>query len=292
MAMVELARVPLAIAVRTQPSLHIKLAALLGVLCAVSVTSVSLIQIGNSTFNPRLEETHKRDDVLADLREKRRELQLQIQSADDLVQQRRKDRDGADRNLQSLISQLNAQPSQTCNVVTGPSPAPGAPPTTSQKCRDNPVLKTLNAEIASSKAKLVEFEAALKLAEKQRGSPALDNRSLDEAIADAERGSRGSVFQSQLHAYAAMLFRKAANDVTDADVKTLEWYLIVIPSIAAAFSSTLIAMTAVRRVKRPTAAQNVTIPDEAAAYLFGPLVAAIREEARMAVKAAKEKEKS
>jgi hypothetical protein len=93
--------------------------------------------------------------------------------------------------------------------------------------------------------------------------------------------------RSQLHSYAAMLFQKAAQDVTDANVKTLEWYLIVIPSIAAAFSSTLIAMTAVRRVKRPLV-QTATIPDEAAAYLFGPLVAAIRQEARDAVKAASE----
>jgi hypothetical protein len=291
MAMVELARVPLAIAVRTQPSLHIKLAALLGVLCAVAVTSVSLIQIGNSTFNPRLEETHKNDDVLADLREKKRELQTRIQSADDVVQQRRKDRDSADHALQGLIAQLNAQPPQTCNVVTGPSPAPGAPPTTSQSCRNNPVLKTLNAEIVTSKAKLVELEAALKSAESQRGSPAFDSRPLDEAIANAEKESRGSVFQSQLHAYAGMLFQKAAQDVTDADVKTLEWYLIVIPSIAAAFSSTLIAMTAVRRVRRQTE-QNIVIPDEAAAYLFGPLVTAIREEARVAVKVAKDKETS
>jgi hypothetical protein len=291
MAMVELARVPLAIAVRTQNSWYIKLAALVGVLCAVAVTSVSLILIGNSTFNPRLEETHKKDDVLVGLREKRRELATQIQATDDLVQQRRKDRDSADRATQSLIAQLNAQPTQTCNVVTGPSPAPGAPPTTTQVCRNNPVLKTLNAEIAASKAKIAEVEAALKVAEGQRASPSLDTRSLDEAIANAEKESRGSIFQSQLHAYAAMIFQKAAQDVTDADVKTLEWYLIVIPSIAAAFSSTLIAMTAVRRIKR-SSIQTATIPDEAAAYLFGPLVAAIRAEAREAVRSAKDADKS
>lgn len=285
MAMVELARVPLAIAVRTQNSWNIKLAALIGVLCAVAVTSVSLILIGNSTFNPRLEETHKKDDVLAALREKKRELLTQIQVADDLVQQRRKDREAAERASQTLIGQLNAQPPQTCNVVTGSIPALGAPPTTTQVCRANPVLKTLNAEISASKAKVAELEAALKAAESQRASPTLDTRPLDEAIANAEKESRGTIFQSQLHAYAGMLFRKAAQDVTDADVKTLEWYLIVIPSVAAAFSSTLIAMTAVRKIKRPPV-HSATIPDEAAAYLFGPLVSAIRAEAREAVKAA------
>src|SRR5581483_4027505 len=80
-----------------------------------------------------------------------------------------------------------------------------------------------------------------------------------------------------------MLFGKDSRDVSEGEVKTLEWYLILIPSIAAAFSSTLIAMTAVRRIKP---APVVTIPDEAAAYLFGPLVAAIQAEAKKAVASA------
>jgi septal ring factor EnvC (AmiA/AmiB activator) len=151
-------------------------------------------------------------------------------------------------------------------------------------------LKTLNAEIANSKTKLAELETALKDAEAQRAAPRYDVRPLDGAIANAEKESRGSIYQSQLHAYAAMLFQKAAQDVTDGNVKALEWYLIVIPSIAAAFSSTLIAMTAVRRIKRPIA-RTTAIPDEAAAYLFGPLVAAIRAEAREAVKTAASAEK-
>ena len=83
-----------------------------------------------------------------------------------------------------------------------------------------------------------------------------------------------------------MLLRKDPQNVTDADVKLLEWYLIVIPSIAAAFSSTLIAMTAVRRIKPIKSAMDVNFPDEAAAYLFGPLVTAIRKEAQDAVAAA------
>jgi hypothetical protein len=48
-------------------------------------------------------------------------------------------------------------------------------------------------------------------------------------------------------------------------------------------------MTAVRRIKKPKELSAVTIPDEAAAYLFGPLVAAIRKEAADAVAAAASK---
>jgi phosphate/sulfate permease len=87
----------------------------------------------------------------------------------------------------------------------------------------------------------------------------------------------------------ALLFPIAMAMVELARVKSLEFYLIFVSSIAAAFSSTLIAMTAVRRIKKPTGAIAVTIPDEAAAYLFGPLVVALRKEAADAVAAAASK---
>jgi hypothetical protein len=286
MAMVELARVPLAVAVRTQNSWNIKFAALIGVICAVAVTSTSLIQIGNSTFNPRLEDTHNKDDALADLRNKRDGLSTQIAETDKLVKQRTTERDSIFQANQNLNGQLTAQKPQECTTITIPSPAPGAPGSTSQSCRANPALKPLNLAIADAKAKLAEAEAALKEAEAQRQNPKYDTRPLDEAIRKAQKDNRGSIYQSQLHSYAAMLLRKDPQNVTDADVKLLEWYLIVIPSIAAAFSSTLIAMTAVRRIKPTKSAADINLPDEAVAYLFGPLVTAIRKEARDAVAAA------
>jgi hypothetical protein len=79
-----------------------------------------------------------------------------------------------------------------------------------------------------------------------------------------------------------MLFRKDPRDVSDAEVKTLEWYLIIIPSIAAAFASTLIAITAVHKV-RPEPNMVTPIPDDAANYLFGPLLTAIKAEAHATV---------
>jgi hypothetical protein len=286
MAMVELARVPLAVAVRTQNSWNIKFAALVGVCCAVAVTSTSLIQIGNSTFNPRLQDTHNTDDALTDLKNKRGSLSTQIAEADELVKQHTTERDRIFQAYQNLNGQLTAQKPQECTTITIPNPVPGAPATTSQSCRANPALKPLTAAIADSKAKLAVAEAALKEAEAQRQNPKYDTQALDEAIRKAQKENRGSIYQSQLHAYAAMLLRKDPQNVTDADVKLLEWYLIVIPSIAAAFSSTLIAMTAVRRIKPTKSAVDISLPDEAVAYLFGPLVTAIRKEAQDAVAAA------
>jgi hypothetical protein len=219
----------------------------------------------------------------------------QIARADELIKQRKAERDRIFQANQNLNSQLTAQKPQECTTITLPSPAPGAPAQTSQSCRQNPALKPLTVAIAESRAKLMEAETAVKEAEASRQNPKYDVSALDVQIREAQREDRGSIYQSQLHSYAAMFLGKNPQDVNDADVKLLEWYLIVVPSIAAAFSSTLIAMTAVRRIKPSKTTKDLGLPDEAAAYLFGPLVTAIRKEAREAVIAATQgstKEKS
>jgi hypothetical protein len=286
MAMVELARVPLAVAVRTQNSWNIKLAALLGVLCAVAVTSNSLYAIGATSFTPRLEETNQKDDALKGVQDERARKQSEIEVASESVTQRREDRDAHAQALQSLSEQLTKQPMQNCGPVTIPNTLPGGAPTITTRCSPNPALKTLNTEIAATKVKVDQAQIALTQAEGVLRIKREELRPIEEAISKASAENRKSVFQSQLHSLTAMLFRVDPAKVTPEQLKTLEFYLIFVSSIAAAFSSTLIAMTAVRRIKKPKEPTSVTIPDEAAAYLFGPLVMAIRKEAADAVAAA------
>src|SRR5215510_9113128 len=82
LAMAELARVPLAICVRTQPSWNIKLVAVAGVMAAVVVTAVNLSLIGWNTYDPRLEEVnHKRVELLR-LHDQKNVLAIQVAEAD------------------------------------------------------------------------------------------------------------------------------------------------------------------------------------------------------------------
>jgi hypothetical protein len=83
---------------------------------------------------------------------------------------------------------------------------------------------------------------------------------VDKSLAEADGEFRSAVNKSQLYSYAGMLFGKAGADVTDADVKYLEKFLIIIPAIAAAFASTLLAVTAVRRIRQPEPPLIATIP--------------------------------
>ena len=284
LAMVELARVPLALAVRTQDRWYIKLVALVGVMSAVVVTSVSLSNIGHLTFNPRLEDAHEKQSRLRERQDEKTTLVSQIEAAQDVLNQKIKDRDTFYERYKSLTLQLNAQPGQNCyanrtNNLDGSS-------STRQACRTNPALKPLQDEIAATKVKINEAEVGVKQAQEQVDRTRVGLPPLDELISKAETEYREGIYQSQLHAYTAMFFRKDPREVSDGEVKTLQWYLIVIPSIAAALSSTLIAMTAVRRFKKPAPQTIATLPDEAVAYLFGPLVDAIKAQAKDAVAAA------
>jgi hypothetical protein len=280
-AMVELARVPLAIAVRTQDFWPIKLVAVVGVCCAVVVTAFSLSQIGHLTFNPRLEAAHDKRKALSDLESQRQTIIDQKTAAEGGLAQTIKDRDSATAAHTNLVIQLNAQPPQNCALIQRTQQ--DGTKSSAQVCRENPALKTLKTELAAASGKLNEAERAVKQAQLEAAK--YDTRLVDEKINKAKAEHGDSIYQSQLHSYTAMLFQKDPREVTDGEVKTLEWYLIFIPSIAAALSSTLIAMTAVRRF-RPIPSAGTTIPDDAAAYLFGPLVAAIKAEAKAAVTAA------
>ena len=283
LAMVELARVPLAIAVRIQKSWNIQFSALLGVACAVVVTSASLYQIGNFTFNPRLEAVHQKREQLASLQERKADFLALKKDAQDKVEQRAREFNVLSDRYKSLVSQLNAQANLSCSTVTTPD-SNGAPGPTKQVCKENPGLKPLRIEIDAAKAKLSEADTLSKQAQSELAK--LSPQSIDDELSKAEKEYRDTIFQSPLHSYTAMLFNKDPKEVSEGEVKTLEWYLILIPSIAAALSSTLIAMTAVQRLRRPKTQSPTVISDDAVNYLFGPLTEAIKKEASDAVERA------
>jgi hypothetical protein len=276
LAMAELARIPLAICVRTHPSWNIKLLAIAGVMAAVVVTSVNLSLIGWNTYDPRLEEVNQKRVELLRLQDQKNTLASQIAEADAAVHQKRNDRDSVYEQQNRLQLELNKQQ----NVVAG---------TNKNRTifRENPAIPLLKKELEGLKSKAAAAEAALKQEEAQRATYNGRHQDLDQKLSLTETEEREAVNRSQLHSYAAMLFGKDPSQLTDGEVKTLERYLIWIPAIAAALSSTLIAMTAVRRRKRPKKPQpEAILPDEAANYLFGPFFAAMKQAANDLVVAA------
>jgi hypothetical protein len=287
LAVVELARVPLAIAVRTQNSWSVKFFAALGVAAAVTVTSFSLSTIAYQTFDPRLAEANEKNNALQKLLAERDSLAFQMDSAGQNVQEKIRARDGINdryKELQSQISKISTTRGEKCSTTTtAEGETKNCSPTSVANAAQ---LRTLLAQLASTKKELDDAELALKVADAERAR--YDPRNIDLSIATARDDYRKAVARSQLHSYTSMIMRKSPVDVTDAEIKRLESYLIFIPSIAAALASTLLAITAVRRIRlRENTVANM--PDEAAVYLFGPLVDAIKIAASDAVSSAMSK---
>ena len=290
LAVVELARVPLALAVRTQESWSVKLFAALGVIAAVTVTSFSLSTIAYQTFDPRLIEANEKSNALQNLKSERDIAQNEISLADREVDTRRKERDDANipiKSLQDQISKIVAVPGQNCKTITNPDN------TTSKTCISQDLnaaqskMKTLQAELKNAQNDRDSKDALLKTAETKRAK--YDLRSTDEKIAKAESDYRIAVTRSQLHSYTSFIVRKPPTEVTDAEVKGLEFYLIFIPSIAAALASTLLAITAVHRIQPPKVESAVAMPDEALTFLLGPLVQTLKQEVKNTVAEAMKK---
>jgi hypothetical protein len=299
LAMVELARVPLAIAVRTQEALHINFFAALGVVAAITVTTFSLSQIAWRTFDIRIAEATRANDKLSEAKATKDSLQNRIvQSSHDMDQKVSVRNSVNDRlaGLEAQLTKISSATGKVCKPMLGQNgrPAVGGDGRIIENCTltatvNQAQLNTLKAQITSTKKELEIAEAAIK----QQAAEDLkknDPRQIEEELVRAEAEYRAAVNKSQLHSYTSMVTGKAVAEVTEAEVKNLEKYLIIIPSIAAAFASTLIAITAVRRIR--AADPQAAIPDEAAAYLFGPLVAAIRAEAKEAVASAVGKAKT
>ncbi len=303
LAMIELARVPLAIAVRTHEAWHIKLLAAIGVLAAITVTTFSLSNLGWKTFDIRIADAIRAGDVLNEAKAKFNSIKGRTdQSQVDIdrknkglqtsLDQKIRARDNINKRIASLeeqISKITLTTGQKCNtVIVDGKPQVDSNGKPTVICSTTPAnqaqLNILKAELTNASKERVSAETAIITAEKdmKQYDPHIVKDDLDAAEGELSRAQRQyniAVNNSQLHSYTAMVLGKAINEVTEAEVRNLEKYLIMIPSIAAAFASTLIAITAVRRIQ-PQPKESTVIPDEASTYLFGPLLDAMKAEAK------------
>jgi hypothetical protein len=287
LSMAELARVPLAIAVRTQPSWNIKVVATLGVLAAVVVTAVNLSLIGWNTYDPRLAAVNETNNARQNLKAEKESLSTELASLNHDIEQKISKRNSTSeqlRALQSQITKVSTVSGKNCQTTFGPDGQKIGEDCKLANVANPAILKTLQSQIATANKEFMDAESAVKQADSNRVQYEPRVRDIDAKIAKAESDYRVSINRSQLHSYAAMLFGKNPSELSEGEVKTLERYLIWIPAIAAALSSTLIAMTAVRRMRRDP--DDAVIPDDAMRNLFGPLMEAIQGEARNAVTAA------
>lgn len=280
-AVAELCRVPLALAVRTQASFIIKLAALLGVICAGGVTIKSMSQLGEIMFRPRLMDVvHVRERV-DDARAVADTFDHNVAVADKMVAERIAEMQASDHQYTLAIEKLGGLPEQKCMAISGMGRDGNA--YKGVKCSSDPRIAALTTSVTN--AKTARDEAVKNLVQARAVRGAIDRSQSDKDMAALRLEYREAVVNSQLHSFTAMVFGKDPAEVSEGEIHGFLRIFVFIPAICAAFAATLVAMAAVIRIKSD---DIVRIDDAASNYILDPLAEhIIREAAEAATLAAR-----
>ena len=272
-AVIEFSRVPLAVSIRTQRSLVLRIVAAIGVLGAAAVTVKSVSQLGEIMFRPRLQEAVKAQERLVDANNARATLDRQIKDADAVVAQRTAQLDDAERRLKSSNTELGALPPQKCFRVT--STTPDGRRVSSTRCSTDPRTEAMKTSLGS--AQKDRQDASTRLDEARAERAKLDRSAVDRAQSEAEMGFRDAIMRSQLHSFTGMVFFKDPAQVTDQEIHSFLFFFVFIPALGASLASTLLALTSVEKLRED---DDVVLDPQAGSFILEPFAVEIVRQAR------------
>jgi hypothetical protein len=278
---VELCRVPLALSVRTHRQWLIRFVAFVGVVGAACITVKSMSQLGNLMFAPRLYEEviarEKVDRAQADVNQ----IGQRIAVVDKLVEERLAELRSAVDKEKAASSQLAGLPKPVCHPVSRYDRRADAIIRTTV-CTPDTRNAALTSNLSAAHVDTKNAQAAYESALNER--KALDRTAADRTLADAHEARREAVRKSQLHDFAAMVWGISPSEVTDGMVaQFLRWFVFG-AAICVAFASTMIAFTAITRVK-PSKPSTITIPDRHVEFVLEELAKKVIADAKADVNA-------
>lgn len=261
-AVVELSRVPLAYAARVQTSWILRFVAVIAVIAAAGVTVKSMSQLGEIMFRPRLHDVQ----IAA----------TELQGAKDQLDQKQKERERATENVklaQEAYEAANVRVANASDALKESkpicSPTRGVTrdgrPYQGQTCAPDRALPIKQEEAKNAGAALIVANEERKKAIAARD--AIDLDTFKNKVQEQDKIHRRAVMESQLHSFTAMAYGKDPLHVTDGEVSAFLRIFVFVPAILVSIVATLLALTAVTRVRREP---PIYIPDEAGAYLLGP----------------------
>jgi hypothetical protein len=264
-AVIEMVRVPLAIAARTQRSWPIKLLAGFGVLMAAGVTVKSLSQLGEQMFHPRLIGVVEAKEALAVKERERAGVGDKIEATDAVVTQRAEELKAIEQRSMGLAAQMATVSKPTC-MATGGVGKNGRK-WSNMKCVPDPKAEIISANLRLAGAD--HSEASKKLDEARIARSKFDTVALDREVSEAKTAHKQAVMHSQIHSFTAMAFGKDPTDVTDGEVHEFLRLFVFFPAIFASLASTLLALASVTSIK--PRAPTISIPDAGGQYALGGL---------------------
>ncbi|NNM71218.1 ATPase [Enterovirga aerilata] len=280
---IEFSRVPLAVSIRTQKSLALRIVAAVGVVGAAAVTVKSVSQLGEIMFRPRLQEAVQAHERLVDANNARATLDRKIKDADEVVAQRTAQLEDAERRLKSANTELGALPPQRCWRVT--STTSDGRRVTGTRCSTDPRTEAMKTSLGTAQKDRQDASARLDEARAERAK--LDRTAIDRAQSEAEVAFRDAIMRSQLHSFTGMVFFKDPAQVTEKEIHSFLFFFVFIPALGASLASTLLALTSVERLREE---DDIVLDPQAGSFILEPFAAEIirhaREEAERSAAAA------
>jgi hypothetical protein len=246
---VEMIRVPMALASRTNHSLMIRIFCYIGIICCIGVTTKSVSQVMEQMFHTRLR-------VVQEATTRLHEAQAKIASAE-LGATTAKDPSNANAGM---ISELNKQ----IDEVTKSLALYGTPPKPVRSCikikkSGKLSCSTTTPKWSGASAQQTRDDLITKRDELMATGTALSSKvatategllAVQADLTAAEDVRKRAVMDSQLHSFTAMWYGKDPADVTDAE---LHWFLrlfIFWPAVLISMSATILALASVTVVTR------------------------------------------
>ena len=274
---VEIARVPLALALRTQPNWLWKLVFGIMVLCAVAVSVKSLSQLGEVMFRPRLIDVTHATIALKDAQSAQASYAARVAAADAVVKQRGTELDDAEARLKAVNTELGALPPDKCARVWH-SNSQGRR-FSSQECHTDGRQKVMAGNLSDAQAARVE--ASTKLDDARKVRDGLDMTASAKKVSDLELARRDAILNSQLHSFTGMFFGKDPTEVSEGELHSFLRIFVFFPAIFASLAATALALASVtplRKREDPVEVDDLNLVD----HLLGPLTKSLDEHARHA----------
>lgn len=245
-AVVEMCRVPLAMACRTQKNFLIKSVLALGVVFAAGVTVKSLSQLGEQMFHPRLIDVVNATEALKLAEREQSTFDKKLRDADELVERRGKELNAVDQRAMGFVAEMSRIEAPKCLPVSGTD-------------RNGRIYRSVRCSASDLRGPIIEANLKTTTEERDAARKLLDEATaqrstlkrdiVDLRVSDAKKAHREAVLNSQLHSFTAMVYGKEPTEVGDGEVHTFLRYFVFFPAIFASLASTLLALGAVNRIK-------------------------------------------
>lgn len=268
-AMVEMTRIPLALSIRFQTSFFLKILAAIGVICAAGITAKSMVSLSQQMYEPRRAAVVKAKTELNVAMGQKELLEKEYEIALGKVNSRKISKDEIEASIAQKYETLrrnNCVPGTYQRFLNGEL-------LTTSDCQNRALIDSLRKDIEADRKNRVIALGNLADAEKEAKTFFETSVAMSEKERiRAEARYREAIQNSQLHSLASILLGKDMMELEDGDVSFLLRFFIYIPALLVAFASTMIAITAVVRIKKP---EEVIIPADSQSYLLGPITSAI-----------------